>query len=121
MRGKLNEKFYALFIVILLSLVGCGGGKSNHDSNTSTQRKTNLTLSWQANTDADLKGYHIYHGSSPSLLTEEDFVGKDETSYSYQVKSNDSTDHYFSIAAVDHAGNESTHSAVVYVSDKITP
>ena len=74
------------------------------------------TINWQANNDADLAGYKVYHGTSPRSYEQAESVGK-ETSCTIGELDEGKT-HYFTVTAVDTSGNESGYSAEV---SKIIP
>ncbi len=64
------------------------------------------TLQWAANTESDLAGYKVYHGTSPGVYGVSLNVGKN-TSYQYANLESNKT-HYFSVTAYDTSGNESS-------------
>jgi len=70
-----------------------------------------VSLSWAANTESDLAGYHVYRSTTsgsgyaqitPSLLTSTSFINTGLTG---------GTTYYYVIRAVDTAGNQSANSA----------
>jgi NADH:ubiquinone oxidoreductase subunit F (NADH-binding) len=68
-------------------------------------------LSWAANTDSDLAGYKVYMGIQSGLYGTPIAVGNVTT---YQVTNlQPNTTYFFSITALDAAGNESLHSSEV--------
>lgn len=79
-----------------------------------------IIISWNANPEADLKGYKVYHGSATADLTEHFFVGKEATSFTYTVQNEDSADQYFAISAVDNADNESVPTDLIYINARGT-
>lgn len=66
-----------------------------------------VTLMWNPNTEADLKGYFIYDGSDDNI-----FVEADKTSYVVSGLTNGKT-YSFEITAVDLTGNQSERSEAV--------
>jgi hypothetical protein len=81
----------------------------------------NISVSWNANTEADFDGYHLYHGTNQSSLDDVYPIPKDKTTYDYQIKAGDGPDHYFAISAYDTAGNESQQSDIIHVNTNTTP
>jgi fibronectin type 3 domain-containing protein len=71
-----------------------------------------LNLSWSANGEIDLHGYHIYRGTSPGDYgtTPIAYVPKEDTKY-YDTGLEDGTKYYYTIAAVDEVPNISILSA----------
>lgn len=69
------------------------------------------TLTWGANTESDLAGYRIYMGTQSGVYGPPVTVGQ-VTTYQFAnlVKG---TTYFFTITAIDSAGNESIHSAEV--------
>lgn len=67
-------------------------------------------LSWQANTDPDVAGYKVYHGTTSRLYQSSPLLvsGPGATIQNLSVGT-----HYFAVTAYDHAGNESTFSQEV--------
>ena len=63
------------------------------------------TLQWSANTESDLAGYKVYHGTAPGVYGVSLNVGN-ATSYQYANLEVNKT-HYFSVTAYDTSGNES--------------
>ena len=63
-------------------------------------------LQWAANTESDLAGYKVYHGTAPGVYGVSLNVGK-TTTYQYANLETNKT-HYFSVTAYDTSGNEST-------------
>lgn len=68
------------------------------------------TLSWNANTEPDLAGYYVYHGTTPNP-SERVRLGV-VTSYQWGGLTGGQT-HYFAVTAYDTSGNESEKSAEV--------
>lgn len=78
------------------------------------------TLTWNANTEADLAGYRIYRGfgtTSPTLLAS---VGK-VTTYTDTTLPNISQDVTYNLTAFDTSGNESAHSVSVTKTVDVSP
>lgn len=78
------------------------------------------TLTWTANTEADLAGYKVYRGlgaTTPSLLAT---VGKVTTYVDSTVPNVDGDANYF-LTSFDKTGNESLHSVTVTKTFDATP
>jgi hypothetical protein len=76
-------------------------------------RTASATISWSANTEADLAGYRVYVGTMSGSYT---FAGPFEVAggTSFTVPSLPvGTTYYFAVSAFDKAGNESTKSSEV--------
>jgi Viral BACON domain/Fibronectin type III domain len=69
------------------------------------------TLTWDANAETDLAGYNIYMGTQPGMYGAPISVGN-TTSYTVGNLTGGRT-YYFSLTAIDSAGNESQHSSEV--------
>ena len=69
------------------------------------------TLTWDANTETDVTGYNVYMGTQPGLYGPPKSVGN-TTSYTVGNLTGGRT-YYFSLTAVDSAGNESQPSSEV--------
>ncbi len=61
-------------------------------------------LSWDANTEADLAGYKVYHGTASGDYGIPIDIGNQTT---YTVSGLDLGEHYFAVSAYDTSGNES--------------
>ena len=70
------------------------------------------TISWTANTEPDLAGYKVYHGTSPGVYTDVSIVTAPTTSKVY-TGLYDLVPHYFAVSSYDTSGNESSLSVVV--------
>ncbi|MFO0707749.1 MAG: fibronectin type III domain-containing protein, partial [Nitrospira sp.] len=78
---------------------------------SATTTTSSATLTWGANTESDLAEYKVYMGTQPGTYGAPIAVGKVT---SYQITNlTKGTTYYFSVTAVDTAGNESLHSAEV--------
>ncbi|MGE0472755.1 MAG: hypothetical protein AB7P17_03885, partial [Nitrospirales bacterium] len=64
------------------------------------------SLQWAANTEPDLAGYKVYHGTAPGVYGASLDVGKATTYQFPNLESNKV--HYFSVTAYDTSGNESS-------------
>lgn len=71
------------------------------------------TVSWQANTEQDLKGYNVFIGTVSRNYSESVYVEKPGTSYTFN-NLNEGTQYYFCVTALDTSGNESGFSQEVY-------
>jgi Fibronectin type III domain/Viral BACON domain len=69
------------------------------------------TLTWQANQETDLAGYNVYVGTQPGVYQAPISAGI-ATNYAVGNLIGGKT-YYFSVTAVDTAGNESPHSSEV--------
>ncbi len=63
------------------------------------------TLQWEANKEADLGGYTVYHGTSQGIYSDSQNAGK-TVSFRYASLESNKT-HYFTVTAYDTSGNES--------------
>ncbi len=70
-----------------------------------------VKLGWGASTDAAVVGYKVYHGVYTGTYSDVVAVSSASANYSTTVKGL----HFFAVAAVDAAGNESPRSAEVSV------
>jgi len=78
-----------------------------------------VMLSWTANREADLSGYHLYYGKSSRRYGSPIKLGKTTT---YTVTKLDTGDsYYFALTAVDTAGNESGYSGEIKAVAKASP
>lgn len=68
------------------------------------------TLTWSANTEADLAGYKLYVGTKSGVYSQVLSVGKG-TAYSITLQKG--TTYFFSLTAYDKTGNESARSVEV--------
>lgn len=72
-----------------------------------------VTVSWDANSEADLIGYRVYYGNESRQYHSDLYVGS-ATSYKfYDLEGNQTW--YFAVTALDYAGNESDLSDEVSV------
>lgn len=69
------------------------------------------TIGWNANSEPDLAGYRVYHGTSPGVSTEMVSLGL-VTSYQWSGLTGGQT-HYFTVTAFDSSNNESPKSVEV--------
>jgi subtilisin len=72
---------------------------------------TQISLAWNLNSEADLKGYNIYRGSTETALSIVAFVAAPTNSY-VDAGLTASTTYYYKVAAVDQSQNEGTASIV---------
>lgn len=74
---------------------------------------TDVTLQWDANTEADLAGYRVYQGSgsNPATFTRVQQVAATTAT----IKGLDNSSHSFAVTAYNTAGMESAYSNVVIV------
>lgn len=86
---------------------------------TATAGNSEVTLSWNANTETDLHSYHLFKGTDDDgwvdYLTS---VGKNTTNYTDNNVTNGIT-YYYRISASDASGNKSNRSAQVDVTPTI--
>lgn len=68
------------------------------------------TLDWSPNTEPDLAGYRVYHGTAPGSYGPAVDVGLATT---YTVSDLPAGTHYFTVTAYDAAGNESARATEV--------
>ena len=72
-----------------------------------------IVISWDPNTEPDLKGYKIYYGTSPGGYTQIIDVGKKSK---YIIRNlQEGIPYYFAVTAYDTAGNESGFSNEVSI------
>jgi hypothetical protein len=98
MRGSLIKLYFVAFAILLLPALTLAGS---------------ATVSWNPNSDDDLKGYKVYYsttkggpyGSSTALIS--------KTQTSYTISDLSSGAYYFVVVAVDTSNNESINSAEV--------
>jgi hypothetical protein len=76
-----------------------------------TSTSGSATLSWAANTDSDLAGYKVYMGTQSGVYGTSIAVGNVTTYQPANLQPN--TTYFFSVTALDTAGNESLHSSEV--------
>ncbi len=74
-------------------------------------RAADVTLAWDPNTEANLAGYKIYHGTAPGTYLAPIVIGKQTI---YTVSGLQPGTHYFSVTAFDTFGNESGFSNEVF-------
>lgn len=100
-----------------LGTVGFGKGKTLTGSAITGQQGAvtyggRATISWNANTESDLAGYRVWHGTTPGNTTT-DFVTLGlVTTYQWSGLAGGQT-HYFTVTAFDTSNNESAKSAEV--------
>lgn len=69
------------------------------------------TIGWTANTEPDLAGYRVYHGTTSGVYSE--FVSLGTVTLYTWVGLVTGQTHYFAVAAYDTSGNESAKSLEV--------
>ena len=91
-----------IFIILLLALAF-------------TAHASDVTLQWDANTEADLAGYRVYQGSgsAPATFTKVQEITAPTTSAT--IKGLDSASHSFAVTAYNTAGLESAYSNIVTI------
>ncbi len=101
--------FLSLLIVgiLFISLLGI----------TNNSQAGQATLTWDANTEADLAGYKVYYGTSPSSYNTSINIGNVTT---YSLTLNDGATYYFAVTAYDTSNNESGYSNKVSKSLGVT-
>lgn len=74
---------------------------------------TDVTLQWDANTEADLAGYRVYQGSgsNPATFTRVQQVAATTAT----IKGLDNSSHSFAVTAYNAAGMESAYSNIVTI------
>ena len=95
---RLNQYVIAIFWILIILL-------------PSTVWAASVTLNWQPNPEADIKGYHIYYGTASRKYSQPIPVGK-VTKYTVTGLKTGTT-YYFAITAVDTSGNESGYSTEI--------
>ena len=106
-RDPVCSTFRKVFVTLIL---GVGvflipNGVQSAISNTAT-------IQWAFNTEPDLAGYRIYHGTTSGVYSSSKNVGR-ATSYQFTNLAIGKT-HYFAVAAYDLKGNESPPSPEVF-------
>lgn len=71
-----------------------------------------VTLTWNANSETDVRGYNIYWGSASGDLNETVFIAAPSTTTTVSGLDNGTT-YYFAISAEDWSGNKSPRSSEV--------
>jgi fibronectin type 3 domain-containing protein len=71
---------------------------------------SSATLNWNANTDTDLASYRIYISTTPGVYGAAVATVQKPTTTYLAAGLNVGTTYYFTLTAVDSAGNESLHS-----------
>ena len=106
----------AFALVGVALLAGCGGGGGG--GATASDAASAAALTWtepRFNTDGsaltDIAGYRIYHGTSPSSLSQFDAV--DATVTRASLTSLASGTHYFAVSTLNSTGDESALSGTV--------
>ena len=70
-----------------------------------------VTLTWNANSEADLKGYTLYWGTQPNTLSEKRFVSTGTTTTELASLSNNTT-YFFALEAENTKGEKSERSNI---------
>ncbi len=78
---------------------------------SATSTNGSAALTWTANTESDLAGYKVYIGTQSGLYGTSIAVGNVTTHQVTNLQAN--TTYFFSVTALDTAGNESVHSSEV--------
>ena len=116
-----NAKFVKILpLLAVLVLVAATVGIFVKKPALAPKNTGTATLSWNANTEADLSGYRIYYGTAPRTdqcpsagYPQKADVGKTQTpekpSHNLENLENGKT-YYFSITSYDASGNESCFS-----------
>lgn len=76
-----------------------------------------VKLTWNANTESDLKGYTLYFGTDAGNLSSNTFISKPGTGKTLTGLTN-GTKYFFELAAEDGAGNKSGRSITVSATPK---
>jgi Bacterial Ig-like domain/Fibronectin type III domain len=76
-----------------------------------------VKLTWNANTESDLKGYTLFYGTDAGNLSQNTFISKPGTSKTVTGLTN-GTKYFFQLAAEDGAGNKSGRSSTVNATPK---
>ena len=78
-----------------------------------------VKLTWNANSESDLKGYTLYYGTDAGNLGSTTFISKPGTGKTLTGLTN-GTKYFFQLAAEDGAGNKSNRSSTVNATPKDT-
>lgn len=119
---KLTTLLSVIFMSLVMTACGGGGGDSTSDSRDNvTSTADQLLLSWVAPTTradgtpltlSDLEGYRIYYGTSASDL--DMLVDLNDNSITdYTITGLPSGSYYFSVTAYDSSGAESGFSNTI--------
>ena len=73
-----------------------------------------IIISWQPNTDADLKGYKVYYGTRSRMYDYVESVGMDTTCTIDNLEGGNN--YFIAVTAYDNHGNESSYSNEIVVS-----
>jgi len=96
--------------------VGVAGSANSTSTAPVVTNNNAATLQWDAVTSANLDSYRVYYGTTPGSFFQPSGQGipvGNVTTYTVTGLSA-STRYYFTVAAVDKAGQESPHSNVVF-------
>ena len=74
-----------------------------------------VTLQWDANTEADLAGYRVYQGKGYELATFKRVQEVSAPLTTATIKGLDNTSHSFAVTAYNTAGLESAYSNIVTI------
>ena len=96
-----------------LSACGGGGGAASGSDAAATLSWTASHLNVDGSVLADLAGYRIYHGTSPTSLDRLDTVGAGVTGTTISGLTRGT--HYFAVSTLNSTGDESALSNVVTV------
>jgi hypothetical protein len=94
-----------IFLFLVNSITGCGGGADSPTSGNASAGQANLA--WNASTSANVAGYKLYYGTSSGNYTNNIKVGMVT---SYTVSGLAPRTYYFAVTAYDASGNESGYS-----------
>ncbi len=112
----------------MLFLAACNGGQTPTDTTppdvpsglAATAGDAQVSLSWQANSEADLKQYNLYSGTSSTELTLLASIPGGSESYVATGLTNGTT-YFFALDAEDNAGNKSSRSGSVSATPQADP
>lgn len=114
--GTASQALTGAALVGTTGTLGFGKGQTLSGASVTSQQGTvtyggRATIGWNANTEPDLAGYRVYHGTSPGVSTEQVTLGL-VTSYQWNGLTGGQT-HYFTVTAFDTSNNESAKSVEV--------
>lgn len=108
--GKIFQKHLGVTVFLLISIF-------------SQTNAADLTITWDPNSEADLKGYKVYYGTTSRNYSTIIDVGNTTTYLATNLT--DGVEYFFSVTAYDTANNESNYSkevsAIAGVVDTIPP
>jgi len=91
---KLRRRLLPLLLAAAITVLAC----------SASARAADVTLAWDANTEADLAGYKIYYGTAPGVYGAPMTIGLQTT---YTLTNLSPGTYYFAVTAFNTSGLES--------------